>query len=115
MSAPRRSETRPWPVASVIVPPRGEPRNLDVGCGRNSMLPGCRPENCTTRRSYPGWLPVRTASIAATAGAPVADSVEALHWNGITLATGAAAGCSAWLGLGDAAGASATGVRARLG
>src|SRR3989475_9925867 len=115
MSAPRTSATRPWPPASVIVSPRGEPRNLDVGCGRNSMLPGCRPENCTTKRSYPGWLPVRTAAIAATAGAPVADSAEALHWNGVTLAAGAAALSSAWLGVGDAAGGWATGGRGALG
>src|SRR2546430_10211335 len=115
MSAPRPSATIPCPPARVIVSPRGEPRKLDVACGRNSMLPGCLPENCTTRRSYPGWDPVRRASIAATAGAPVAESVEALHWNGVTLDTGAAASSSAWLGVGDAAGIWATGVRARLG
>src|SRR5712692_5032397 len=55
-----------WPLAPWV--------KVVPSCGLMSTLPGSPLLNSMVTRSYPGWVPVRTASTKATAGEPVPAS-----------------------------------------
>src|SRR6267143_5846650 len=56
-----------WP-ASFTGAPLPSIVKLVLLCGWSSMLPGCPFLNSMVRRSYPAWVPVRTASTNADNG-----------------------------------------------
>src|SRR6266566_176569 len=85
--------------------PRGEFVNVAPVCGRSSMLPGCPFWNSTVRRSYPAWVPVRTASTKPERGG-VEDVIgaPAAQTNGGRFEPGVGVGLGLGLGEGDAVG-----------
>src|SRR5450759_1090350 len=92
----------PFLPASVMVWPLAPCVKLVPDCGRSSMPAGCPLLNSTVSRSYPGCVPVRSASMKATAGA-CADvmGAEAAHTNGGRLVSGVGEALGLGLGLGD--------------
>src|SRR6266852_8057423 len=73
-SAPWIITSRPALPLSVSVWPLAPCVNFVPFCVLTSTLPGSPLLNSMVTRSYPGWVPVRTASTKATAGDPVPAS-----------------------------------------